>query len=178
MKSRESNNQISTWVYEDSLLCRISYSFSQGTPNRPVVSCCRRYNSTGLVAAHDTLCSREGASLGGGTAFAVVVYLPRLASLVRISDGSRIGCLERERPRADSSFDISLVSALSPLLMSRCRHSALKPFRYPTSFANLSAIATLLCLPMLQWTKHATQPPCGFSFRICFNLSSKFLKAL
>ena len=170
--------EISTWIYEDSLLCRISYSFSPGTAHRPVVLCGLRYNSTGLVATHDILCSREGASLGGGTAFAVIVYLFRLASLVRISDCSRIGCLERERPRADSSFDISLAFTLSPLSMSRCRHSALNPFRYPTSCANLSTIATLLCLPILQWTKHATQPPCGFSFRICFILSSKFLKAL
>lgn len=107
MKSRESNAQISTWVYEDSLRCRISYSSSRGTANRLVLSCCRRYGSIGLVLARDTLCSSEEASLGGGTACAVVVDRLRLVSLVRISDGFRIGCLERERPRAGSSFDLS-----------------------------------------------------------------------
>ena len=155
-----------TYAHEDSLLLWMSDSFQEST-DLPAVSRCRGYVSpTGLVG-YDPLLSRKGVSLGGSMAFAVVAALACLVSLCRVSDVACALYLERTRLRVGSSFDLSKASSLAAssacsilaLPRSRCRHSALKPSKFPTFLASLSAIATLLCLPMLQLIKNATHSP-------------------
>ena len=147
-----------TCVYEDSLLLCISCS-PHGRADLPSVSCCREYNSsTGIAFTHSTLFSRKGASLGGSIASGVTAALLRLVPLTYVPDVACTWCLERVRPRTGSCSDTSVGFALAaylgcvfwPFRRSRCRHSALWPSQLLTFLASLSAIATLLCLPILQ----------------------------